>query len=159
MNELKLEDKSVSNMWKSYLECIGDNIETTSKTYTSWHFCNDEKSANNLANLVKKGIKKGTASLYDLYKISDEDIPKEDEYSVIINWDGIAKCIIKNKKVYILPFKDVDERLAFIEGEGDKSLNYWRRVHIDYFKNELLALNMEFNEDMLVVFEEFEVVY
>ena len=52
-----------------------------------------------------------------------------------------------------------DIRLANIEGEGDKSLRYWREVHKNFFKRELEALNMEFIEDMLVVFEEFEVVY
>ncbi|WP_263347600.1 ASCH domain-containing protein [Paraclostridium sp. AKS81] len=65
----------------------------------------------------------------------------------------------KNKRDFCITIIDVDERLASIEGEGDKSLRYWREAHIDFFKRELEALNMEFIEDMLVVFEEFEVVY
>lgn len=156
---MKNEDKSVRKMWGNYLTYIGDNIDSTTKNYTSWHFCDDEKSANNLATLVIDGIKKGTTSLYDLYKIDNEPIPAAGEYSIITNWDGLAQCIIKSKKIFIIPFKDVDEELASIEGEGDKSLKYWRDVHIEFFTRELKSLNIEFKEDMLVVFEEFELVY
>jgi uncharacterized protein YhfF len=42
--------------------------------------------------------------------------------------------------------------------EGDKSLKYWRDVHKKYFTKELKEIGKEFNEDMLVVCEEFDVV-
>lgn len=153
------QHKSVVEMWKQYLISIDENINSTSKKYTSWHFCNDEKNAKELAILVQDGVKRGTASLYCLYEIENEQIPSKDEYSIITNYEGEAQCIIKSKRVLVLPFKDVTEELAYIEGEGDKSLKYWREVHIDYFKRELESYNLEFNEDILVVFEEFEVVY
>lgn len=156
---MKKEHKSVVEMWKQYLESIGEDINITSKKYTSWHFCNDERNAKELAILVQEGIKRGTASLYCLYEMENEQIPSKDEYSVIIDYFGEAQCIIKNKRVLVLPFRNVTEELAYIEGEGDKSLSYWREVHIDYFKRELESCNLEFNEDILVVFEEFDVVY
>lgn len=156
---MEKEHKSVKEMWQNYLNSIGENINNTTKKYTSWYFCDNEKSANELADLVKEGIKKGTASLHYLYEIDNEDIPGTDDYSVITNYIGEAKCIIKNKKVTVLPFKDVDDELAYIEGEGDKSLRYWREVHIEFFTRELKSQGFEFNEDMEVVFEEFDVVY
>ncbi|MGO1477535.1 ASCH domain-containing protein [Senegalia sp. (in: firmicutes)] len=153
------EHKSVIKMWKDYLSSIGENIENTDKTYTSWCFCDNEKDANELAELVKEGTKRGTASLYELYKIDDEEVPEVYEYSIITDWDGIAQCIIMTKKITILSFRDVDEELAKIEGEGDKSLEYWREAHINFFSRELEKYDIEFSEDMPVVFEEFEVVY
>jgi uncharacterized protein YhfF len=30
-------------------------------------------------------------------------------------------------------FRDVDEAFAYEEGEGDRSLQYWRRAHTNYF--------------------------
>ncbi|WP_461613174.1 ASCH domain-containing protein [Clostridium sp. Marseille-QA1073] len=152
-------DISVKEMWLSYLKTLGENEETTKKSYTAWHFCNDEKSANELAELVLQGTKRGTASLYYWYKEGREGLPKADEYSIIINWQGIAKCIIKTTKIEIIPFKDVTEKFASIEGEGDKSLDYWRNVHRIYFEDELKEIGKEFNEDMEIVCEEFEVVY
>ncbi|WMJ82236.1 ASCH domain-containing protein [Clostridium sp. MB40-C1] len=152
-------DISVKKMWEDYLTSIGESIIKTNKKYTSWHFCSDEKSANELARLVKEGVKRGTTSLYYLYEVENEKIPMADEYSVITNWSGIAECIIRTKKVRVLPFKDINEELAEIEGEGDKSLEYWKKAHIDVFIEELKELGMEFTSDMMVVFEEFEVVY
>lgn len=55
----------------------------------------------------------------------------------------------------MLPFSKVDEKFAYTEGEGDKSLEYWRRVHIKAFNDEL----KELSEDMLVVCEIFQVIY
>ena len=86
-------------------------------------------------------------------------LPEAGQFNVITDWSGKAQCITRTKKITILPFREVGEDLAFIEGEGDKSLDYWRKAHISFFTRELEKLNMEFSEDMLVVFEEFEVFY
>ena len=42
-----------------------------------------------------------------------------------------------------------------MEGEGDKSLDYWRKVHIKFFEEESEG---KFNEDMEVLCEEFELL-
>lgn len=153
------EHISVKKMWEEYLASKGESIDNTNKSYTSWHFCDNENSADSLAELVREGIKRGTTSLYELYKAEKEQLPKVDSYSIITDWNGIARCIIRTKKVTILPFQDVNEELANIEGEGDKSLFYWRNVHIDAFSRELKEFGIEFSQDMLVVFEEFDVEY
>ncbi|MCY6354407.1 ASCH domain-containing protein [Clostridium sp. ZS2-4] len=156
---MEQEHKSVQEMWKNYLASIGENINNTNKNYTSWYFCDNEKSANDLAKLVREGIKRGTTSLYYWYELENEELPTEDNYSIITDWNGIVQCIIRTKKVTVRPFKDVNEEFAKIEGEGDKSLKYWREVHVHFFTKELEEEEKEFSEDMLVVCQEFEVVY
>jgi len=146
-------------MWKKYLSTLGENINDTGKTYESWYFCNNEKDANELAALVKKGIKKATASLHCLYKIENEPIPKVGDYVIITNWKGIAQCIIQITNINIIPFKEITEEFAAKEGEGDKTLSFWRKVHQKFFAMELKEHSKIFSEDMLVVCEEFEVVY
>lgn len=156
---MKNEHESVIKMWEDYLSSIGESRDSTNKSYTSWSFCDNEEDANELAKLVKEGTKRGTASLYEFYKIDDEELPEVYDYSIITNWDGTPKCIIRTKKIIIIPFKDVNQKLAEIEGEGDKSLEYWRKAHINFFSRELEEYDIEFSEDMPVIFEEFEVVY
>lgn len=68
-------------------------------------------------------------------------------------------CIIKTLKVYVTEFNNVSEEHAFKEGEGDRSLEYWRLVHIDFLTKELAAVHKTFDENTKVVCEEFEVVY
>ncbi len=153
------EHKTVKEMWKKYLSTIGENINNTSKTYESWYFCNNEKDANELAELVKKGIKKATASLHCLYEIENETIPKVGDYIIITNWNGIAQCVIHITNINIIPFKNVTQAFAAKEGEGDKTLSFWRKVHRKFFTLGLKEYSKKFSEDMLVVCEEFEVVY
>jgi uncharacterized protein YhfF len=154
---MEQEHSSVKEMWKSYLASSG--TDNGNRTYTSWYFCDNKKDADDLAELVKQGIKRATTSLYASYQREGSPFPKIGDINIITNWDGIAQCVIETKKVTILPFKEVTEQYAQKEGEGDKSLKYWREVHIQAFTRELSEYNMEFREDMLVVCEEFETVY
>lgn len=153
------EHKTVKEMWGNYLISIDQDIINTNKKYTSWHFCDNEEDANNLAELVKQGVKRATTGLYYLYEVEDEPLPKLGDLSIIIDWQGKAQCIIEIRKVTLLPFKEVNEEFAEIEGEGDKSLKYWREVHINAFNRHLEEHKKEFRENMLVVFQEFETVY
>jgi uncharacterized protein YhfF len=153
------EHKSVKEMWESYLISIGDNIADTNKKYISWHFCDNEEDANDLAELVKQGVKRATTSLYDLYEIEGDALPEEGDLDIITDWHGQAQCIIETKKVTIVPFKEVTEAFAHTEGEGDKTLKYWKEVHINAFSRELESFDKKFSEDMLVLCVEFEMVY
>ena len=147
---------TVKEMWDKYISISGKPINTP---YESWHFCNNEADANELAKLTLLGIKRATASLYKSFEAENEPIPKIGDLIVITNWDSEAVCIIEVKKVEILPFKDITKEHAQIEGEGDKSLEYWRRGHINFFTEETKELGIEFNEELEVIFETFQVVY
>jgi len=152
-------NSNISRMWHAYLKSIGETIKSTEKNYEAWHFCMDEKNANDLAELVKKGVKKGTTSLYFSYQLENEALPKIGQHNIILDWAGHPQCVIKTTNVEVLPFNKVTEAFAKIEGEGDGSLVYWRKVHRIAFENELSTTEKEFSEDMLVVCEVFEVVY
>ena len=79
-------------------------------------------------------------------------------YRVLYHKDE-AVCIIQTKKVYVVPFHAVTAEHAYKEGEGDKSLAFWRKVHEKFFTECLEEVNLKFTSDMKVVCEEFEVVY
>ena len=56
-------------------------------------------------------------------------------------------------------FKNVSARHAYLEGEGDRSLAYWRKVHQAFFTAELAEVKLDFTPDLEVVCEEFEVIF
>ena len=126
-----------------------------SGTYESWAFGD---APDKLAALVRNGVKTAACSAYDLYEAEGEPLPKEGDYSVILDSKGDAVCIIKTVKVYVAEFHQVSEEHAYKEGEGDRSLEYWRKVHIDFLTRELERLNLTFTENTKVVCEEFELV-
>jgi len=149
----------INEMWRAYLKSIGETIKTTEKEYEAWHFCMDEKNANELAELVKKGIKRGTTSLYHSYQLENEPLPEIGQHNIILDWQGNPQCIIKTTNVEVVKFKEVTEAFAKIEGEGDGSLDYWKKVHRIAFEKELSMGEKMFSDNMLVVCEVFEVVY
>ena len=124
--------------------------------YEAWAFGDDPDT---LAELVRTGVKTATASAYPFYELEGEDLPKAGEYSVILNAKDEAVCIILTTKVYVTPYREVTAEHAWKEGEGDRSLNYWRQVHEAFFRKELEAVGLDFTENMGVVCEEFEVIY
>ena len=102
-----MKHESVISMWNAYLESIGESPESTKLDYESWHFCSNEKDANELVELVLEGPKRGTASLHKLYELENESVPTVGGHSVLTDWEGVAKCIIKDVNVTILPFKEI----------------------------------------------------
>ncbi|MBQ4004815.1 MAG: ASCH domain-containing protein [Firmicutes bacterium] len=122
-----------------------------------WHFELTETACNELLELVLKGKKRATSSSLAGYLAEGTAVPKEGELSVITDWDGHPRCVIRTTKVRVIPYKDIPFRLARLEGEDD-TLASWRKKHEAFFREEGKSLGYSFSEDMEVVFEEFEVV-
>ena len=139
-------------MWMAYKKInpeISDEID-------AWAF---GVSADDLTNLVVCGEKTATASAYELYKLENEPLPQAGSFDVILDSQDRAVCIIEITKVSVLPFNQVSADHAFKEGEGDKSLTYWQRVHQEFFTKCLAEAGLEFSSETGVVLEEFRKVY
>ena len=145
MTELEMWTEFV----RKYPEAAGAN-------YEAW--CYGSDAANELAALTASGIKTATASAYPVYLLENEPLPKEGEYNIILYTDGTAACVTKTTHVYVTAFRDVSADHAYREGEGDRSLSYWRQVHEKFFAEEMTAAGLEFTEKMPVVCETFEVL-
>jgi uncharacterized protein YhfF len=150
-------DESAIEMWKEYLGSIGESV--TSKAYTAWQFGLTREDADELAGLVLQGRKKATAGLACEYEYEGIPLPKKGDFSIVLGGDGKAKCIIRTTSVQVTPFTEVTEEFAWKEGEDDRSLKSWRDIHCRFFSRECEASGIKFSTDMLVVCEEFEVVF
>ena len=142
-------------LWKAYCEKENIDIDTP---YEAWGFGD---APDQLADLVLTGIKTATASAYDLYFMEGEEepLPQSGDYSVILNSKDEAVCVIQTTKTTVVPFDEVSKEHAYKEGEGDRSLAYWRDVHEDFFAEEFAETELEFNGQTSILCEEFKVVY
>jgi len=141
-------------LWKQYLSA---HPEDRNKTYEAW--CYGSDTPDELAALTASGIKTATASAYAFYAYEKCDLPKAGDFSIILRTDGTALCLIQTERVSVVPFMEVTAEQAYKEGEGDRSLAYWRTVHKKFFTEELAEIHQSFSEDMLVVCEEFRVIF
>lgn len=140
-------------LWNKYLK---EHPEHEGDTYVAWAY---GAAPDELAELTLKGIKTATASAYALYELENEPLPKPGDFSIILDSKGEAVCIIRTTHVNVMPFDEVGEDFAWKEGEGDRSLRYWRKVHLEFFEGEYAAHGMTFNEKVKVVCEAFERIY
>ena len=129
------------------------------KRLESFYFCDNQKDANECADLVLQGIKRATASSLWWYELNNVALPKIADQYIVTDWEGLALCVIEVEKIEITPFNQITAKFAEIEGEGDKSLAYWKKVHWDFYHRELADTSYEPTEDMLIVCELFRVVY
>ncbi len=137
-------------MWAEFSKRNGLENEK----YKAWAF---GSVADKLADLTLKGIKTATSSAYILYEIEGDELPKVGEYNIILNSKNEAVCIIKLTDVSIKPFNEISEKEAL--AEGLENLDHWREVHEKFFTEYLKVYDLEFKEDIDVVFETFELVY
>ena len=131
---------------------IIDNVKIKYPGAPSWAFGDSPELANELAELVSKGIK--TASCGSLASLqSEEQPPSIGGYNIILDGQGNPVCVIRLIAQRLVRFCDITEELAWKEGEGDRSLRYWRQVHQEFFQRE-----GSFSETMELVAEEFELI-
>ena len=86
-------------------------------------------------------------------------MPQVGHLQVVTNWEGKPICIIEITSVTKCPYNQVTETFAASEGEGDKTLEWWKNAHRTFFSHECTQLGIAFQEDMILVLEHFKVVY
>ncbi|TQR20127.1 ASCH domain-containing protein [Psychrobacillus vulpis] len=122
---------------------------------SAWQF---GASPDELAQLVIDGVKSATCSGHIFYELEKEPLPKVEDYSVILNSQDEPVCIIRTSEVTITPMNKVSEEFAYAEGEGDRSYEYWKKVHVQFFTNALKEVGLVFSEEMDLVCERFELI-
>lgn len=102
-----------------------------------------------LATLVLAGLKRATCwAASEGTKQSEVGKPW-----VMLSGSGRPLAILQTTELTERRFNEVDTAFAYDEGEGDRSLAFWRQAHRDYFSRR-----GEFAEDMLLYCERFRLV-
>jgi uncharacterized protein YhfF len=115
----------------------------------SFAFGDSPELADELLALVLIGRKTATC-----WAASEGDKGVETGKRWIVNdGQGRARAALETVEITRRRFEEVDEGFAHDEGEGDRSLGWWRRAHTDYFTRR-----GEFQPGMEVYCERFRLV-
>ena len=142
----------IEEFWTRFVAATGID-----GTYEAWAFGDPSlpEMGTKLALLVRDGPKRATAGLAAEYEVENEAIPIPGSLSVILDGGGSPVCVIRTKEVEIRRFGDVDERFAWDEGEGDRTLAWWREAHQRFFERQGTPID----DDTLMVLERFEMLW
>ena len=114
----------------------------------SFSFGDNPALADELAALVVAGIKTATCC-----PVSGGIDTKVGQQWVVRDGAGRPVAVIETTELTQRRFDQVDAQFAFDEGEGDRSLEYWRHAHRRYFSRR-----GEFADDMMLYCERFKLI-
>ena len=118
------------------------------RSLRSFAFGDGPELADELLELVLKGIKTATCSTED-----EPNTSTPGECWIVLDGRGTPRCVIESTEISYRRYGDVDAAFAHDEGEGDRSLAYWRDAHRRYF-----GRLGKFSEDMTLMCERFRLV-
>lgn len=111
-----------------------------------------------LLDLIRRGHKRAGTSLLWEHQAEGEPLPRVGDIAIVLDNTHRPALITRNTSVEVVPFNEVTAEYARIEGEGDKSLDYWRKGHWAFFTRVCRTLNREPEQTMPVVCVVFELL-
>ncbi|MEZ8355365.1 ASCH domain-containing protein [Vibrio splendidus] len=153
-----MEERSKAYL-DSYLNKLPADVASQYTSFSADYYCADEYNANLCAQLILKGEKQASCGLEHWYTHEGETRPIVGHLQVVTDWDGKPVCIVEITSVSSCKYNEVSAEFAAAEGEGDKTLEWWRKAHWNFFSRECEELKISPSEDMLLMLERFKVVY
>ena len=127
---------------------MGKPIPERYQHLRTFAFGDSPELADELLELVIKGVKTATCSTED-----EPNTSAPGERWIVLDGRGEPRCVIESTEVTYRRFNEIDAAFAHDEGEGDRSLAYWRGAHRAYF-----GRLGRFSDDMMLMCERFRLV-
>ncbi len=154
-----IEHAGAAALWADYVATLPEAERDRLVVPEVWSFGDSPELADELSVLVVQGVKTATADLVWTVEFERRTVPQTGEYNVILDGHDVAVCIMQTTDVSIRPYDEVPPEFAYDEGEGDRSLAYWRDAHWRYFGRRCAEMGREPTLKMPIVSEHFQVVY
>jgi len=145
--------------WRQFLTSLPVDSLYPDRPFSAEGWGSDPEMADELGMLIKDGIKTATCSAQWEWEYDGEQWPAPGHLTIVLNGRDEPLCIIEVTEITIRAFDQVDAQFAFEEGEGDRSLAYWRTVHQQFFQQAMSKIGKHFSEDIPLVCERFRVIY
>jgi len=125
--------------------------EFADRGYNFLGFGKDQNLSDRLINLIIKGRKRATSSLYN----KEKKLPNVDSYGIVLNHQNDPCCLVQYTGFDIKPFSKIGLEFAEEDGETTGDLQVWADERRNYFKKK----GARFNESSLVLCEKFRLVF
>lgn len=146
-------------IYRAFWEKIKSEKKLEGEYKDAFGFGDSKELKNELIELVLEGSKRATTSLVKEMEILGDLTPTVGDYNILLDGDNKPRAVMKTIDTRLMKFRDVPEEHAWVEGEDDRTLKAWKEEHTKYWRRVGKRLGFEFNEDMEVILERFELVY
>jgi uncharacterized protein YhfF len=154
-----VDDDRIEAYWSTFLGTLPAGSPTRDEQYVAEAWGDSPGLADELGALIVEGTKTATCSALWEYEAEEGTLPETGVKTIVLDGKGDPLCIVETTEVAVRRYDEVDARFAHEEGEGDRSLGYWRDAHWRFFSRSLPNVGKEPTVDMLLVCERFRVIY
>ena len=112
-----------------------------------------------LLDLIKSGRKRAGTGLLWAYEYDQEPIAQTGDIEIVIDHNNQPALVTRVVSSDVVAFNEVTAEYAAIEGEGDGSLDYWRKGHWNFFSRECARIGKEPTQTMPVICNVFELLH
>jgi uncharacterized protein YhfF len=154
-----MNDNRIEAYWQSYLGTLPAESSEHHERYLAEGWGDSPQMADELGTLIANGTKTATCSALWEYEAEGEPLPEVGLKTIVLDGKGHPLCIVETTEVEVRSYDEVDDQFAYEEGEGDRSLDYWRDAHKRFFSRTLSNIGREPTTDMPLVCERFRVIY
>lgn len=145
--------------WRQFLESLPPESPRPRGFVGAFFFGTKPEGAREIAALVLAGRKTSTGSLNWSYDFDGKPIPQPEDLSIVTDGCDDPVCIIQTTEVRCLPFDEVEASFAYDGGEGDRTLESWRKMYWAYLASECARIGQTPTTKAPLVCERFRVVY
>ena len=139
----------LSNQYHDVLEAAYPG--RSSRFYTAMSIGGTPELADEGAALILEGTKTATSSPF--WDYPDGRTPFAGALSVLLDGRRRPVAIVETTGVEAVRFCDVTEQMAKAYGEGERTLQWWRRVIGGWYRQKAARAGQAFAEDGLILWE------
>jgi uncharacterized protein YhfF len=154
-----VDDDRLEAYWSGYLETLPAGSPMRDEQYVAEGWGDSPRLADELGTLIVTGAKTATCSALWEYEAEGSALPEAGSKTIVLDGQDDPLCIVETTEVVVRPYDEVDAKFAYEEGEGPRSLEYWRDAHWRFFSRTLPTIGKEPSVDMPLVCERFRVIY
>lgn len=112
-----------------------------------------------LLELIALGRKRAGTSLLWACETDGQSIPSRGDIEIVVDHLNEPALVTRVIDVSVMAYNEVTAEYAAVEGEGDGSLDYWRKAHWAFFSRECGRIGREPTQTMPVVCSVFELLH
>ena len=150
---------AIEQFWLAYLASLPLDAPDHNQSFVAEAFGDNPALADELAALIVAGVKTATCSCLWEWEAEGQPLPTPGLKTIVLDGRGQPVALIETTAVEVRPYNQVEAEFAFAEGEGDRSLAYWREGHWRSFSRALPRIGREPTETMPLVCERFRLLY
>ncbi len=112
-----------------------------------------------LIDLIARGEKTGTFAMEAEFDGAPERVPIQGGLVVVTRFQGPPVLLYRLTEVTRVAYRDIGPQHVAVEGPNARNVEVWRGIHWPYWGGILRARGREPSEDMMVIFQRFELLF